>query len=155
MKLSKEIIAISIAGGIAGYIAASYLHKNIISKFIKYCENGDMENAKLLYKYLPNYILKNKIDYNTLFYNVCSNSHIDIIKWIMSLNIEIDYDIIEKIFNEACEKEYIELASYLFQKYKDLNPYNTEDIYNNFNYDCRNNHLNKTMWSLLFDVNNN
>ena len=103
------------------YSIAIKYNKNIDIKeaFCIGLKNGHLEIIKWLYSFNKKYEFH---EISSYFIIVCKNGHLDIIKWLISLNIFFDTnDIINEGFDSACSNGKIDIAEFLYEKYKNIN----------------------------------
>ena len=109
------------------------------SKFMHYCRNGQLEQAKELYH-------SNNIDIHVdnkkIFRKSCRKGHLDVVQWLYSLG---DVDIHandESAFIDSCRNGHLNVAQWLYS----LGTFQPVTYKCAFGTSCRNGHLNVAQW---------
>lgn len=81
--------------------------------FLKECEKGRLDNAKLLYKYRPSYA-DYESAYYTAFVRAIEYEHLKIAKWIYSIGMMPSPNCQYTFFNWACQNGDLKTAQWLY-----------------------------------------
>ncbi len=90
---------------------------DIVKEFFELCSNNNLEGAQRFLAEHPNIreILRND-DWDRLFCNESYRGHLDIMKWLLEVNPEINISADnEEPFRRACEYGYLNMAQWLFE----------------------------------------
>ena len=89
------------------------MSKTDYNKFIEYCQNGNLDMAKLLLSAKPDIDISAHNEW--AFRISCIYGHLEVAKWLLSLKPDIDISAgYEGAFRSSCEKGHLEVAKWLF-----------------------------------------
>lgn len=123
----------------------SRIKMNISNAFIDACKTCKLEEVNQIFKFNQSKITHNNI--KTAFLYACLNNNLDVAKWLLQQNKNIDGININLIIDKACQKGYLKMAKLLY--FHPSNPFikindNNFNIY--FGYACENGYLEFAQW---------
>lgn len=92
---------------------------SLATKFKRFCQWGLLEDAKKMYEMMMLRYPKSgggqNIDfYESVFDNVCLGGHVEVAKWLYSVQPSIRVSVTSNTFVYVCEKGYLEMAKWLY-----------------------------------------
>jgi len=80
--------------------------------FIDYCQNGNLEMYKKIYE-KTNFDINKNLNY--FFKVACSNGHLNLAQWLLTLNINSDIHYDKNLFFKlACSNGHLHIAKWLY-----------------------------------------
>jgi hypothetical protein len=127
------------------------MNGDCLSEFRQAIKDGKLEEAKDLYPQLRKYI---NIHKNEIFLDACDRGHLEVAKWLYSLDGKIDIHADNEIaFHQVCRRGYLEVAKWLYS----LDPENT-NLHSNYDYvfriSCYSGNLELAKWVYSIDPQN-